>query len=219
MSKKAAVATEEISLRNKIQASYMDYILTHGKLPESVYGFCKQLGIAEAEFYNEFSSFHHIEESLWSDIFENTLQRLHSDEQYAQYGAREKLLAFYYTWIEALKAQRSYVIHSLKPRMTSKKPVYASFRESFVNYARQIVMDGQESGEIQNRPFLSEKYSDGLWLQLVFVLNFWAKDDSKNFEQTDAAIEKAVHLSFDLMGRNAIDSAIDLAKFLIQKKK
>jgi hypothetical protein len=35
---------------------------------------------------------------------------------------------------------------------------------------------------------------------------------------SDAAVEKAVNLSFQLLGESAIDGAIDLAKFLWQSK-
>jgi ubiquinone biosynthesis protein COQ9 len=50
------------------------------------------------------------------------------------------------------------------------------------------------------------------------VLRFWVKDDSKNFEQTDALIEKTVKLTFELLGESPLDSFIDLAKFLYQNK-
>jgi len=55
-------------------------------------------------------------------------------------------------------------------------------------------------------------------LQFLFVLNFWLNDDSAQFEKTDAAIEKAVHLSFDLMGKGPLDTMVDFAKFLYQNK-
>ena len=42
------------------------------------------------------------------------------------------------------------------------------------------------------------------------------KDKSKNFEDTDALIEKTVNFSFDVMRSNGIDSFFDLAKFHIQ---
>jgi hypothetical protein len=39
-------------------------------------------------------------------------------------------------------------------------------------------------------------------------------DESRDFEDTDAAIEKGVNLGFDLMKENTLDKAFDLAKFL-----
>jgi hypothetical protein len=51
-----------------------------------------------------------------------------------------------------------------------------------------------------------------------FILLFWKEDDSAGFEKTDAAVEKSVNLAFDLIGKGAVDSAIDFAKFLYQNK-
>ena len=47
---------------------------------------------------------------------------------------------------------------------------------------------------------------------------FWKEDNSPGFEKTDAAIEKSVNLAFDLIGKGAVDSAIDFAKFMYQNK-
>ena len=44
------------------------------------------------------------------------------------------------------------------------------------------------------------------------------RDESLNFERTDAAVEKAVTLSFDLVGRNTFDSALDFGRFLLHKR-
>jgi len=51
-----------------------------------------------------------------------------------------------------------------------------------------------------------------------FLLVFWKEDESPGFEKTDAAVEKSVNLAFDLIGKGAVDSFIDFAKFLYQSK-
>jgi hypothetical protein len=56
------------------------------------------------------------------------------------------------------------------------------------------------------------------WIQIGFLLMFWKADNSRAFEQTDAAIEKSVNLAFDLIGKGAVDTAFDFAKFLFQIK-
>ena len=56
-----------------------------------------------------------------------------------------------------------------------------------------------------------------MWTQFLLVHQYWLKDKSKGFEKTDAFIEKSTHLVFDLLGQSALDSALDLAKFIFQK--
>ena len=59
---------------------------------------------------------------------------------------------------------------------------------------------------------------EALWMQVGFVFRYWVEDRSPRFEKTDAAIEKSVNLAFDLMGKSALDSFLDFAKFLYQHK-
>ena len=93
-----------------------------------------------------------------------------------------------------------------------------SFKSEFKTYIDNLVAEGLETEEIVKRPIITDRYYDGLWLQLMFVINFWIKDDSTNFEKTDAAIEKSVNLSFELMGKGPLDMMVDFAKFLYQNR-
>jgi len=210
---------------SKIKEAYMDYVLEHGHEPPSVYQFMKKLRMKEATFYEHFNAFSGLQKDIWKGFFTETLQRIQSDQVYNEYSVREKLLAFYYTWIELLKANRSYVVYcwkntnSLERDLARNKAAFlGGFRQDFIDYANELLAEGKESNEIIDRPVVGKMYDEGLWRQLLFVLNFWVHDDSPGFEQTDAAIEKAVNLSFDIMGRGAIDAAIDLARFLYQKR-
>jgi hypothetical protein len=78
--------------------------------------------------------------------------------------------------------------------------------------------EGRESQEIIPRPYVSNRYPDALWINTLYILDFWVKDTSRNFELTDTAIEKTVNTGFDLMGRSIVDTVFDLAKFVYQNK-
>jgi hypothetical protein len=80
-------------------------------------------------------------------------------------------------------------------------------------------VDGKTRGEVAARPYLDKQYPALFWFHLGFVLLFWKDDDSAGFEKTDAAVEKSVNLAFDLIGKGALDTAIDFAKFIYQTKK
>lgn len=213
------------SKADKIKEAYIDYLLEQGQIPPSIYQFAKNLKMKEGAFYEHYNSFTAIEKEIWQGFFEETLTRIQGESVYNEYSVREKLLAFYYTWIEVLKNNRSYVIFSYKsaskhaPKIrTSHYKFLNAFKREFLDFANELISEGKETGEIADRLLISNRYDEGLWRQLLFILKYWIEDDSRNFEQTDAAIEKAVNLSFDIMGRSAVDTAIDFAKFLFQKK-
>ena len=204
-----------------IQANYRDYLLTEGKQPASVFKFCKEIDMTEASFYAQFASFEAIEKSIWKSYFVNTQQRLESDKDFGQFTAREKILTFYFSLAELLKADRSFVLHQLK---SVKAPLSTpnflkGFKSSFEEWINGILNEGKGTGEIAKRPYLDERYATLFWMHLVFVLQFWSKDESVNFEQTDAAIEKSVTLAFDLIGKGVLDNALDFGKFLYHNAK
>ena len=211
--------TETISAK-ELRDAFIEYVLMNGKVPASVFQFMKTLNKRESEFYDHYNSFHALEKDVWTGIFEETLTTLRSEDVYATYSAREKLLSFYYTWIEVLKNYRSYVVHTykmkLRPDEWLNSPMKA-FKEQFQDYAKNIINEGITNGEIVERKYLSDNYDKAIWMQLQFVLKLWMDDESRGFERTDAGIEKAVNLSFDLMGNSVLDSVLDFGKFLFQK--
>lgn len=222
MATKQKTAKTEKTVKNPpidIIEAFIEYMLTHGKAPKSVFEFCRSLNIDETEFYNQYSSFNALEKSIWAGFIETTITTLHASNEYTSYPVREKLLSFYFTYVEVLKKNRSFILlMSEKGFDMLRKRTFDKSHQIFIDFADDLVKEGIESGEVQKRTFISDKYGEGLWLQLLFILSFWIKDNSAGFEKTDAAIEKAVKLSFDLIGPGAVDSMLDMAKFIFQNK-
>ena len=199
----------------QIKNGYVDYVLTHNELPKSVYNLAKKLKMTEAEFYQFFSSFESIEKHIWVEMTLETIDTISSQEVWAEYSSRDKILAFFYSYIEVLKMQRSFVKYSLKDhRKLSTPPVLSGVQPIFENFAENILNEGLESGEIADRKFFSKRYKDALWVQFAFILNFWLDDDSDGFEKTDEAIERGINVTFDLFQRSPIDNLFEYGKFL-----
>lgn len=211
-----------MDIRANIKQAYIEYVLEHGKMPPSAYVLAKHLAVSEKEFYNEYNSLQAVEADIWLQFFEEARQQTVAQEVYERYSVREKLLSFYYTWIEVLKANRSFVLFAAGPQRPfyeRNSIVLAPFKRAFIMYAHDLISEGRNTGEVYNRPVVTERYADGFWMQALFVLRFWAKDNSPGYELTDAAVEKAVNTSFDFMGKSALDSLFDFGKFLYQTQK
>ncbi|MDW7692947.1 TetR family transcriptional regulator C-terminal domain-containing protein [Flammeovirgaceae bacterium SG7u.111] len=208
--------------KEKIKKTYIDFILQNKKEPSSVNHFMDSIGEGEKSFYEHYSSFEAIKKEIWTDFITRTLEQVKAEEVYQEYSVREKLLSFFFTLIEILKEQRSFVVYTIddaKKSLSLCTPTFAKgFREEFFGFANELIAEGFDTQELHSRPVISEKYPNLIWGQLVLVLKFWAKDESENFEKTDAAIEKSINLTMDLMGLTVLDQAFDLAKFLFQNK-
>nr|WP_294895011.1 TetR family transcriptional regulator C-terminal domain-containing protein [uncultured Pedobacter sp.] len=207
-----------MATKEKIQNAYIDYVLSEGKKPNSVFTFAKKNKFPEEEFYKYFGSFDAIDADVWSSLFTTTISEVKAQEIWETYSTREKALSFYYTFFELLKSKRSFVTYSMG---NFKKGLHtpAQLKESkeiFEEFSKELINEGLETGEINERKFISNKYKDALWLQLAFLLNFWLKDHSAGFEKTDEAIEKGINVTFDLFQRSPIDNLLDYGKFLAQ---
>ncbi|MBK1856424.1 hypothetical protein JO972_15745 [Verrucomicrobiaceae bacterium 5K15] len=198
-----------------ITQAYWHFLLTEGKRPASVYGFTEKLGISEEDFYQQASSFESLESRYWLSLVEETIAVLDSDDDYPEYPAEQKLLAFYYTFIAHAQKHRSRLVEFF-PRPGCYQSVKA-MRQRFVAFASEIITQGLEEGSIADRKKLTEKYPQLMFEQLRSVIEFYRKDHSEEFQDTDAFIEKSVRLGADLSRSGSLDSAIDLGRFLLRR--
>lgn len=211
----------DVAPETRILQAYVTHLLNTGSRPASVFKFAMDLGIREDEFYKYFGSFDAVERHVWKGFIDKTILRLNADEAFGTFSSREKILAFYYTFFEELKSNRSFVFLQMQGQKTVELSVpdfLKDLRKSFELFFENILNAGKQNGEVAVRPYLDGRYPQVFWLHFGFLLNFWKNDNSSSFEKTDAAIEKSVNLAFDLIGKGAVDSVIDFAKFLYQSK-
>ncbi len=206
----------------KIKDAYIEFLLENHNPPGSAYQIAKKAGISEEEFFNTFTSLKAIDQAVWGDFFTETQNRVESEEVYADYTVREKLLAFYFTMIEVLKSRRSYVLKVFPSELKefSKAPqMLSEFKSGFMHYVDNLILEGRESQELSERPsFIIDIYPRIIWAQALLIIRFWVRDDSMGFEKTDAYIEKAVNFGIDVMGPTSIDSAFDFFKYAFQNR-
>ncbi|WP_416443666.1 TetR/AcrR family transcriptional regulator [Leeuwenhoekiella sp. A16] len=217
--KKTTGTKKKVVTRENVISYYMTYVLENGKRPASVYKFCKDNNIAEGEFYNFFGSFEGIREEIWVSFFENTVSVLHKDPSYSAYANQDKMLAFFYTFFELLTANRSYVLFTLNESNNSLKNMsqLRALRLKVRDYASTLIEESneQKSFKITKNPV--SIFSEGAWLQLLFLLKYWMDDNSAGFEKTDVAIEKSVKAIFDVFETTPLESLLDFGKFLFKE--
>lgn len=206
------------SKSDQIITHYIKYVLEHGEDPPTVYAFTKKAKIKEAYFFKHYGSFEGMKTHIWKRYMQQTIDSVEADPIYSNYTVKEKLLAFYYTHIEVLRKHRSFILATAKGLdKPGKTPVeLKGYRKKFLAYASQLIEEGRNSNQVKERKYIATQYHHGLWIQCLFVLNYWIKDKSLGAENTDAAIEKSVNVSFDLISEGNFENLLDLGKFLFQ---
>ena len=199
-----------------IRKAYIDFVLTEGGQPKSVYIFSRENKMPEEDFYKFFASFDAIEQNIWTGFAVKTIAEIKTQEVWPQYTSREKAFSFFYCFFELLKSSRSFVVYSVEkqPKTFSTPQLFSGIKDVFENFCNDLIVEGIESNELSERKFFSNRYKDALWVQLVFVLHFWINDNSTGFEKTDEAIEKGINVTFDLFQRSPIDNLIEYGRFL-----
>jgi hypothetical protein len=214
-----AKATAKKPTKEKIIASYMNFVLEHEAVPKSVFKFCKENKIKEEEFYKLFGSVTGIQKAIWDLFLENTMNLLSKNKEYQEFSSQDKMLTFFFTFFEMLKLNRSYVLFVLNEDKNPLKNLeqLKGVRRGIKNFAKELIEDDndEKSSKItQHNPGL---FSEGAWVQFLFLLKFWMEDNSVDFEKTDIAIEKSVKTIFDVFDNTPLDSIIDFGKFLFKE--
>lgn len=204
----------------KILKGYIEFELLNGRAPHSVLELTKKLKIEESTFYKSFPNIEKLRQAIPKLAIDKTLGRLDEDEQYDEFSSREKILSLYFTLFEELQHNRSYFLFKyadIKEASSGFKD-WAPFMDRMNERINDILTEAKMHEEIKDRPYIGEHYSKGYKLVFTYLFRVWIRDDSDGFSTTDAAIEKSVNLSFDMLGVSPLDSLIDFGKFVMKTK-
>ena len=203
-----------------IISNYMDYVLEHESVPRSIYKFCKSNNIEESTFYEHFGSVNGIQKSIWNKFFINTISLIQKNTEFEQFSNKDKMLTFFYSIFELLTLNRSYVLFALQNDKSVMKNMeqLKGLRQHIKNFATELIIDGNADKTLKITQHNPKLFSEGAWLQFLFILKFWVDDDSAGFEKTDIAIEKSINTVFDLFDNTPLDNIIDFGKFLFKEK-
>jgi hypothetical protein len=206
--------------KSNIVEFYMDYVLEHEHEPKSVYKFAKDLKIKESEFYSHFGSFKSLKQHIWDSFYHNTIDVISKADGYEEYSSREKMLIFFYTMFEVLTANRSYVLFTLDENndMTQNMSQLKSLRKQIKSFAKELIQIDNDDKQISILKRNESVFSEGAWIQFMFLLKFWIDDSSAEFEKTDIAIEKSVNTIFDVFDNTPLEQVIDFGKFLYKER-
>jgi hypothetical protein len=199
---------------------YMQYVLENEKMPVSIYKFSKDNGFTEQDFYKHFGSFDALKSGIWTTFYDMTIDLSQKNKDYEDFSNQEKMLTFFYTFFELLTANRSYVLFTVNEENDKLKTMQqlSPLRKKVKAFATELI---ETKNDEQQLKFLKQPafiFSEGAWLQFVFILKFWMDDNSPSFEKTDVVIEKSVRAIFDVFATTPLESVIDFGKFIWKEK-
>jgi AcrR family transcriptional regulator len=206
-----AAKAKEASLEARMIDLYKQLTVEDKIRKMSVYSFCKLLEISEADFYKHFASLDAIGRKIWTTYAEEVIQALKGSETYASYSAREKILAYLFTFFENVVKDRSFI-----GKTYLNFSLLRGYQRKFRTHMAEVIQEGVISDEIQSR-HLENLYLDVLWGLHWGLIQFWLNDESEGFQDTEKAIETYLRVPLELMGQNVLDSAYEALRFTLNR--
>lgn len=215
----AKKTTKKKITKDHIISLYMEHVLEHGAQPNTVFKFCKDHKMTEQDFYNFFGSFKGIQQHIWIALYDSSIATLHKDKDFDNYPVKDKMLSFFYTIFGNLTANRSYILFVLQEHKAMLKNLeqLKELRHKVKGYAQELIEEGNEGKTYRITKNPVTLFSEGAWLQFLFLLKYWMDDNSPAFEKTDVAIEKSVKAIFDVFETTPLESILDFGKFLVKE--
>ncbi len=206
--------------KQSIIKKYMQHVLDQDSHPKSVYKFCKDIKIKEEDFYKFFGSIEGLDKTIWITFFSTTIDAMNKNSEYNNFSSRDKMLTLFYTFFEMLTLNRSYVLFALKKYDMPFKNLgqLKGLRSHIKEFAEELIEADNDMKLYKITKNPAPVFSEGAWLQFLFLLNFWMEDESIGFEKTDMAIEKSVNTIFDLFDNTPLNNVLDFGKFLWKEK-
>ncbi len=205
-------------LRQQILRAYESHLRREGHSPASVFRFAETNGFTEREFFAEFPSLEAVESAWWVGRLDQVITSVEAGAEWESFSARHRMLAFLFAFVEASLDFRSLLLLRLQGRgVLSNPPELEGFERRFLAFAQLLLEHGRTAGEIASRGPLGKLYPQAAYRLFRSVIDFHLRDASPCYERTDAFIEKSTTALFDLIGKQALDSGLDLLRFLLPK--
>lgn len=162
-----------------------------------------------------------MKQEIWVKFFENAVETISKEEAFETYTDKNKLLTLYFTLFELLTLNRSFILFNLKDNKEGLKNLknLKLFRNHFKDFIVSIINNNETIVSDKVTKITKPIFSEGAWIQFLFLLKFWMDDTSKGFEKTDVLIEKSVNTVVDLLDTKPLESLFDLGKFLWKEKR
>ncbi len=205
--------------KSELYHLFTEFYWLNSREPESVAEFCAFAKIEPDTFKSFFDSIQFIQPSIYLHVFEMAWEKVEIAAQENDYSPREIALALFFTLIEEFQPFKTYLNSRMgKNDIRKELDSWRGFNHQFVAKTNALQSDERL---LWIRDKIPDKLTDevnGLLLGWNYVYRVWLADDSENNTRTDAAIEKVIHLYFDLAKTDKLGQLVDFGKFLATTK-
>ena len=188
----------------------------------SLDSFCTDNKITIHQFKDLLGSVEDAEKEVWRALMVAALATVRADPNFQEFSPKDKLLSIYFTFFENCALNEGFCKESMHFHgKINMLPVLKKLKVPFIDFVKEAFPGAQfpasQYTEKVNE-FGGQIQSEGIYAQLLFLLDFWSRDSSVEYEKTDIAIEKAVKALTELIDITPVKSLLDFGKFIWQER-
>ncbi len=83
------------TMKTTILSTYTQHVLEHEAFPKSVYKFCKENNIEEADFYTAYASLDSVKHAVWQAFYDNAASLMAMNKNIDSLSRKDRLLTFF----------------------------------------------------------------------------------------------------------------------------
>lgn len=136
-------------------------------------------------------------------------------DDYPSYSLGEKLSALHLSLTDQFQEQREFVLQTFNRNMGS--PFRSSGFEKEYKQELRNIFENDHRIPSTAAPFINRFLYSSVYCQFIGLISFWKRDESRNYENTMAIVDKWSALIEEIFYSRIAEKGFDLAKFLFYR--
>lgn len=180
----------------------------------------QKAGFSEPVIYKYFPTKEHLLFSYFEEAFLEIKDELKNNLVFQELSFAEQLQMLMNSTVEYHSKNRAFVVAAFKSIFSYNLSVTVEELEKhkgqfleFINQLLDVAIDSEELPDIPYRDFITKS----LWDYHIYMVSYWARDDSEDYEKTTQLIDKTVGLLHAVLESKILDKSMDLVSFFLRQ--
>ncbi len=180
----------------------------------------QKAGFSEPVIYKYFPTKEHLLFAYFEESFLDVKKELEENPIFQEMSFPEQLQMIMDSTIQYHSANRNFVREAFNNIYTYNLSITIGELEKhkaiFLDFINNLLQIAIESGELEDIPY-KELIIKSLWDYHIFVVSYWTRDNSEDYEKTTQLVDKSMALLQAFLTSKVLDKSMDLINFFLRQ--
>lgn len=204
---------KEIKLRIKIAEAATKRFINNPRF--TIQSLAEDLNMKPAKIFDLFPNRSSILRYYYTSRILKYREEMSALEDYSSYSLSEKLSALHLSILDQFQEHREFVLLTCSRELMS--PFNTSGFETEYKAELKEIFDLDERIPATARFFTNGLLYNSIYCQLIGLISYWKRDESRHYENSMALVDKWSALIQEIFYSRIAEKSFDLAKFLFYR--